>query len=290
MLACKADIRALIDNYNCHPILVRLAWHDSGTYDKSIGLSNWPLCGGANGSIYNQEELAHSANAGLDKAIRYLKPLKEKYPLLSFADIIQMASAESILLAGGPEIDMVYGRIDAFISPKEGNLPGAAKPFLNSEATAGEHLRNVFYRMGFNDQEIVCLSGAHTLGRAFKERSGMVAEGYGSKNGTQYTSGEYKARKDNKEGVGMSGGKSWTKKWLTFDNTYFTENRNSAKGLLWLETDEAVSKHEFKEWFDRYASDEKLFFSDYAKAHKKLSELGSRYIVEGGLSLKQSNL
>lgn len=29
------------------PILIRLAWHDSGTYDASI--SEWPKCGGANG-------------------------------------------------------------------------------------------------------------------------------------------------------------------------------------------------------------------------------------------------
>ena len=27
------------------------------------------------------------------------------------------------------------------------------------------HLRDIFYRMGFNDQEIVALSGAHALGR-----------------------------------------------------------------------------------------------------------------------------
>ena len=31
-----------------------------------------------------------------------------------------------------------------------------------------DHLRNVFYRMGFGDEGIVALSGAHTLGRAFK--------------------------------------------------------------------------------------------------------------------------
>jgi L-ascorbate peroxidase len=35
-----------------------------------------------------------------------------------------------------------------------------------------EHLREVFYRMGLSDKEIVALSGAHTLGRARPERSG----------------------------------------------------------------------------------------------------------------------
>lgn len=38
-------------------------------------------------------------------------------------------------------------------------------PPLPPAATPAQHLRNVFYRMGLNDQEIVALSGAHTLGR-----------------------------------------------------------------------------------------------------------------------------
>ena len=36
-------------------------------------------------------------------------------------------------------------------------LPDASK--------GAPHIRDVFYRMGFNDQEIVALSGAHALGR-----------------------------------------------------------------------------------------------------------------------------
>ena len=46
-----------------------------------------------------------------------------------------------------------------------GRLPDAAQ--------GAEHLRDVFHRMGFNDKEIVCLSGAHTLGRCHKTRSGF---------------------------------------------------------------------------------------------------------------------
>lgn len=36
---------------------------------------------------------------------------------------------------------------------------------LPDASQGAEHLREVFYRMGFNDREIVALSGAHTLGR-----------------------------------------------------------------------------------------------------------------------------
>jgi catalase (peroxidase I) len=32
-------------------------------------------------------------------------------------------------------------------------------PWPNGEPGPGDHLRKVFYRMGFNDQEIVALSG-----------------------------------------------------------------------------------------------------------------------------------
>ena len=41
--------------------------------------------------------------------------------------------------------------------PPDGRLPDASK--------GPPHIRDIFYRMGFNDQEIVALSGAHALGR-----------------------------------------------------------------------------------------------------------------------------
>lgn len=53
--------------------------------------------------------------------------MKEKYPDVSYADLFQMASVAAIEAAGGPKIDMQYGRKDA---PDEnscapdGMLPG----------------------------------------------------------------------------------------------------------------------------------------------------------------------
>lgn len=41
---------------------IRLGWHDAGTYDKNI--PDFPICGGANGSLRFVLELDHSANAG----------------------------------------------------------------------------------------------------------------------------------------------------------------------------------------------------------------------------------
>ena len=83
-------------------------------------------------------------------------------------------------------------------------------PWPGKAAGPGDHLRNVFYRMGFTDQEIVALSGAHTLGRAKKTRSGF------GQDVTKYT----------KNGPGKPGGSSWTPEWLKFDNSYFAVSPN----------------------------------------------------------------
>ena len=63
---------------------------------------------------------------------------------------------------GGPKIDWRAGRADYANDknvPPNGRLPDALQ--------GASHLRDVFYRMGFNDREIVVLSGAHCLGRFF---------------------------------------------------------------------------------------------------------------------------
>ena len=300
--SCRRELRKLIDTVNCHPILVRLSWHDAGTYDNSV--TQWPTCGGANGSIRFDIEQNHGANAGLRKALTYLSPLKQKFTRLSWADIIQLGGATAIEQAGGPIIPMRYGRADISSPekcPKEGNLPDAEPPFGDGAENASKHLRNVFNRMGFGDEEIVALSGAHTIGRAFSERSGTTTNGIGVKKATKYTggcpvmkgnaslgnnaSGCPFARRDNKEGFGMPGGRSWTRRWLTFDNSYFKrEYVTEPNDLLWLSTDKAL--HEdggFKPWFDLFAADEDKFFLSFAKAFAKLSERGARFMPSQGI-------
>jgi len=291
----RKDLWDFVDKMNCNPILVRLAWHDSGTYHKDI--SSWPECGGANGSIIFDPELGRGANNGLSKAMKFLEPFKDDFPLVSWADLIQMASAISIEHAGGPKIKMRYGRLDVN-GPQDcppeksrgtganAGLPDAEAPFGCGATSAAQHLRNIFYRMGFDDQGITALSGAHTLGRAFQERSGLVAEGYGEANACPYTKsvGLCPVRRDAQPGVGMPGGKSWTKKWLKFDNSYFKEYMEKDSNLIWFSTDKALHTDDgFKPHFMKYKQDESAFFQDYAVAHQKLSELGSKFEPEAGI-------
>ncbi|CAI0434918.1 unnamed protein product [Linum tenue] len=112
----RRDLRALIAYKNCAPIMLRLAWHDAGTYDKST------KTGGPNGSIRNDEELAHGANSGLKIALSFcgqvsfrrflgfsfpvalwivelnvssialLEEVKAKRPKITYADLFQVSN------------------------------------------------------------------------------------------------------------------------------------------------------------------------------------------------------
>ncbi|CAN6470989.1 unnamed protein product [Victoria cruziana] len=226
---CRRKLRALIAEKNCAPIILRLAWHSAGTFDfKSMS-------GGPFGTI--KSELSHGANAGLDIAVRLLEPVREQFPSLTYADFVQLAGVVAIEVTGGPEIPFHPGRQDKTEAAVEGRLPDATK--------GSDHLRVVFKdQMGLSDQDIVALSGGHTLGRCHKERSGF-------------------------EGA-------WTQNPLIFDNSYFKELLSGEKaGLIQLPSDKALlSDPGFRPLVEKYAADEDAFFVDYALAHQKLSELG----------------
>lgn len=275
----KKLILELLHERKPHPLLIRLAWHDAGTYNKDV--EEWPKRAGANGSLRFPKECAHGCNAGLVSAVEMLQPIKDKVPNVSWADLMQMASALSIEDAGGPKIDMRYGRVDCAdeeLRAADGVLPAGAAPWPNEAISPAEHLREVFYRQGFNDQEIVALSGAHTLGRAYPQRSGL------GKESTKYTSeGACPA------GVRTKGGSSWTKNWLKFDNEYFTHIiERSDPELLVLETDRCLFEDpKFKPHAERYARDQDNFFLEYAAAHKKLSENGAKWEDDTPVALEE---
>ncbi|CBI17342.3 unnamed protein product, partial [Vitis vinifera] len=152
-------LRALISSKNCAPMMLRLAFHDAGTYDALT------KTGGPNGSIRNPQELNHSANRGLETAVDLCEKVKRKHPCITYADLYQLAGVVAVEVTGGPTIHFVPGRQDSLSSPKEGLLPDANK--------GADHLRSVFNRMGLEDKDIVALSGGHTLGGAHKQVSGF---------------------------------------------------------------------------------------------------------------------
>ena len=150
------------------PTMLRLAWHSSGTYDKISKTG-----GSQGGTIRFKEELAHGGNAGLDKMVAKLEPIHKRFPELSYADLYTLAGKVAVEAAGGPQIEWQAGRVDQLaeaVTP-DGRLPNADTG-KGSKANAAHLRMDVFYRMGFDDREIVALSGAHALGRCHPDASG----------------------------------------------------------------------------------------------------------------------
>ncbi|KAL4525055.1 hypothetical protein Ndes2437B_g03197 [Nannochloris sp. 'desiccata'] len=262
----RQALTKLMDSTRCNPIMIRLAWHDSGSYSADAKDQPWPKPGGATASIRFKPELGYGANNGLDVALNLLNPIKDEVPEMSWADLIQLSSAVAIEHAGGPHIPLKLGRLDAQSKEDctpDGRLPAAAAPFPDRAASPAAHLRAVFYRMGLTDKDIVALSGAHTLGRARPERSGF------GKASTKYTA----------NGPGNPGGSSWTVEWLQFDNSYFTDIKEQKdEELLVLPTDAALFEDEgFRPFAEKYAASQEDFFNEYVESHLKLSELGVKW-------------
>jgi len=237
------------DDGSYGPVLVRLAWHASGTYDKETGT------GGSNGATMRfAPESGHGANAGLKAARDFLEPVKEKFPWISHSDLWTLAGVCAIQEMQGPTIPWRPGRQDRDVSActPDGRLPDASKD--------QKHIREVFERMGFDDREMVALCGAHSLGRAHTDRSGY--DGPWDFSPTVFSNEFFRLLADEKW--------SW-KKWK--GPAQYTDSKT--KTLMMLPTDIALVKDkEFKKHVDRYAKDSDVFFTEFSDAFVKLLELG----------------
>ena len=252
--AVRAALKELVNEKKCGPILIRLAWHDAGTYDASSKTGGPRGCMRFSG---DKSEANFGANAGLDVARALLQPIKDGVAKdMSNADLWALASIVAIKEMGGPDVTFRAGRKDADsvdASVEEGRHPDADK--------GCPHLRSIFHRMGMTDREIVALSGAHTVGSCHADRSGFEGE--------------------------------WTANPLSFDNSYFKDlvdkkwvDSTSSKGnpqkkdegtgkLMMLISDVAMlDDDKMRPVVEEYAKDQDVFFKDFAAAYQKLIELG----------------
>ncbi|KAL7801381.1 heme peroxidase [Trichoderma afarasin] len=237
------------DDGSYGPVLVRLAWHCSGTYDKET------KTGGSNGATMRfAPESNHGANAGLIAARDFLEPIKAKYPWITYSDLWILGGVCAIQEMHGPIVPYRPGRRDgeAAACTPDGRLPDASQ--------GAKHLRDIFYRMGFDDREIVALSGGHAIGRCHSNRSGY--EGPWTFSPTMLTNDFYKLLLEEK----------WQyKKW---DGPKQLEDKTT-KTLMMLPTDHVLTTDKaFRPWVEKYAADNDLFFKDFSAVVLRLFELG----------------
>jgi len=134
--AVRKDIENILsepayDDGSYAPVLIRLAWHSSGTYDRVTGT------GGSNGSTMRFEpESAFGANAGLEHARARLEKIKQKYPDMSYADLWTLAGVVAVEAMGGPKVSWRPGRTDkpdGKASPPDGRLLMLQRVLLTCE-------------------------------------------------------------------------------------------------------------------------------------------------------------
>lgn len=237
------------DDGSYGPVILRLAWHASGTYDKESNT------GGSNYATMRFEpESIHGANAGLNVARDLMEKVKQEFSWISYGDLWTLAGVAAIQEMAGPKIPWRPGRIDGLAAQAtpDGRLPDAAQ--------GADHLRNIFYRMGFNDQEIVALSGAHALGRCHVDRSGF--EGPWTFSPITVTNDYFQ----------LLFNERWV--WKKWNGPKQLEDKKT-KSLMMLPTDYVlVQDKSFKKYAKAYADSQELWFQDFSKVVARLFELG----------------
>ena len=176
------------------PLFIRMAWHSAGTYRIGDGRG-----GGASGTLRFAPLNSWPDNASLDKAVRLLWPVKQKYgKKLSWGDLIIFAGNCALESMGLKTLGFAGGREDVW-EPEEDIYWGSETTWLGDERYTGDRelenplgavqmgliyvnpqgpngnpdpvaaardIRETFRRMAMNDEETVALiAGGHTFGK-----------------------------------------------------------------------------------------------------------------------------
>ncbi|KAL2348250.1 hypothetical protein Fmac_002250 [Flemingia macrophylla] len=262
--------------------LLRLHFHDcfvmgcdaSVLLDSVEGMTSEKLAGPNLNSLRGFEVI--------DK-IKYL--LEEECPVtVSCADILAMAARDAVELRGGPRWEVLLGRKDSLESSFSG-----ANLFIPAPNSSLEALIDSFKQQGLDIEDLVALSGSHTIGRArclsFRQRIYEAKEEY------HYGYDRYKRytnfRRILKSMCPVEGrdNKFAPLDFQTpkrFDNHYFI-NILEGKGLLGsdnvLISQDLYGKITEQVW--AYASSEKLFFASFAKSMIKMGNINVLTEIEG---------
>ncbi|WFC93949.1 cytochrome-c peroxidase [Malassezia brasiliensis] len=235
------------DDGSYGPVVLRLSWHSSGTYDTKT------KTGGSNGATMRfKKEASYDSNAGLQNARKFLEPIKEEFSWISYSDLWTLAGVCATQEMGGPEIPWRPGREDEPESETHAdNLPdGTEDP---------KRLRSLGERLGFNDQELTALIGAHAMGRCHTYNSGY--DGPWTYSPTSFTNAFYTELLDTK----------WTPRKWEGPSQY----QNPDKQLMMLPSDYALFEDpKFKEYVKRYAESDDDWRKDFASVYSRLLELG----------------
>ena len=236
------------------PLFIRMAWHSAGTYRIHDGRG-----GAASGTIRFAPLNSWPDNASLDKAVRLLWPVKQKYGRkLSWADLIIFTGNCALESMGLKTFGFAGGREDVW-EPEEDIYWGSETTWLGDERYTGVRdleeplgavqmgliyvnpqgpnanpdpvaaaidIKETFRRMAMNDEETVALiAGGHTFGKT-----------HGAADADEHVGPEPEGASIEEQGLGwkntFGSGKgvhtitsgiegAWTATPTTWDNSFF---------------------------------------------------------------------
>ena len=265
------------------PQMVRMAWHAAGTYRTIDGRG-----GGGRGQQRFAPLNSWPDNVNIDKSRRLLWPIKQKYgQKISWADLFILAGNVALESMGFRTFGFAGGRADVWepdldvnwgpemkwlgVDAKEriGDKRELGGPFgathmgliyVNPEGpnasgdymAAAKDIRETFYRMAMNDEEIVALiAGGHTFGKAHgaapeshkgpePEAAGIEAQGLGWN--SNFGSGH------GKDTISSGIEVTWTKTPALWSNNFF-------ENLFKYEWELEKSPAGAKQWVAKNAED-----------------------------------
>ncbi|CAN1162726.1 Peroxidase 63 [Linum perenne] len=186
---------------------------------------------------------------------------------VSCSDILAVATRDLVTMVGGPFYNVPLGRLDYRVS-KSSSVPGN----LPLPSMSMSQMIDMFAARGFSVQEMVALSGAHTIGFSHCEEFSRdlynnTAGGYNPRFAVALQKACANYKKDPSISVFndiMTPNK--------FDNVYY---QNLPKGLGLLASDHGLVKDDrTRPFVEMYAKDENKFFRDFGIAMQKLSVYG----------------
>ncbi|KAI4321419.1 hypothetical protein MLD38_034802 [Melastoma candidum] len=261
--------------------LLRLHFHDCFVNaiqgcDGSVLLSDTANFTGEQTAFPNVNSLR-----GFDVIGNIKSQLEKQCPgTVSCADIVAVAARDSVVALGGTSWTVQLGRRDstaASLTDANNNLPS---PFSDLST-----LTSAFSRKGFSADELVVLSGAHTIGRArcrfFRARIF---------NDTNIDSSFASSAQQNCPSVGgddnLESLDSVTSD--TFDNQYF-QNLVNLKGLLHSDQ-QLFNNGSADSQVQSYSQDSNTFLDDFGKAMIKMGNLSPLTGTDGQIRLECSKV
>ncbi|KAL3676299.1 hypothetical protein R1sor_026247 [Riccia sorocarpa] len=169
----KAQVRTAFNSDKTIPAaLIRMLFHDCFVRgcDASVLIDNSDSekLGTPNANSLRGFEVLNAAKAALEQACPRT---------VSCADVIAFAGRDAVELAGNIVVtNWLGGRRDGSLSRSADTLTELPAPFDNFNT-----LKAAFSKKGLNQNDLVTLSGAHTIGRA---RCGIISQRIWNFNGT----------------------------------------------------------------------------------------------------------